>query len=315
MIKYLGVTLKGILMGAADVVPGVSGGTIAFITGIYEELIDSINKVDGQALHLFSKFKIKDLWAHVNGNFLAALFIGIGISLVSLAKVITYQIENNPIPTWAFFFGLIVASALYIGRQIDKWSWREGLALTLGVIVAYAITIAPAMSESGQLWFIFLSGCIAICAMILPGISGSFILLLLGSYQTVMSALSNLTDDFKTHIWTIGVFMLGCLTGILTFSRLVSWAFKNARSITMATLTGFMLGSLNKVWPWKEVIEYRVNSHEEVVPFIEKSVFPSEFQTLTLQDPQTLYAVIFAIIGFALVLILGTFDRKKDLAS
>ncbi len=310
--RYIGITLRGLLMGAADVVPGVSGGTIAFITGIYEELINSFNNLNLSALKTLKNEGFSSFWKKVNGSFLLALFIGIFISLISLANLITLALAQYPIPTWSFFFGLIVASVLYIGKQIGTWRWQEIASLIIGTIIAYLITISPAMESQGELWYIFLSGMIAICAMILPGISGSFILLLMGSYTTILGAISGLTEDFKRHVLTLGIFAAGCVVGLLTFSRVVSWAFLKARSITMAVLTGFMLGSLNKVWPWKKIIQRRVNSHGEIVPFLEKSVSPDVFAADRGLPPEITAAIIFSVVGFALVFALGLFDNKKD---
>jgi len=301
-------------MGAADVVPGVSGGTIAFITGIYEELINTLKGLNLGALKTLKNEGIVSFWNQINGNFLVALFAGVFISLLSLAKLITYQLETFPIRTWGFFFGLIVASVIYIGRKIERWRIQEIASLVIGIAVAYGITIAPAVQGPEQLWFIFLSGCIAICAMILPGISGSFILLLLGSYKTIMGSLSGLTDDFKANFLPLAVFGTGCIIGLLSFSRLVSLAFEKARSVTMAVLTGFMIGSLNKVWPWKIVTQWRdsVDSHGEIKPLLHKSVLPETFSKETSLSPEVNSAIIFAIVGFALVLVLGMFDKKKD---
>ncbi|MFT5228877.1 MAG: putative membrane protein, partial [Urechidicola sp.] len=269
----------------------------------------------GLNLEVFKVLKndgLKAFWEKINGSFLLSLFLGIFISLMSLAKVITHVLEVYPIATWAFFFGLIVASAIYIGRKITQWRAQEIIAVIIGAGIAYGITIAPAMQGPEQLWFIFISGCIAICAMILPGISGSFILLLLGSYKTILGALGGITDNFKENITTILVFGAGCIVGLLTFSRLVSYAFEKARSVTMAVLTGFMIGSLNKVWPWKKVISRRVDSHGEIKPFLEASVSPDSYALDTGLPTEITMALVMAIIGFALVFILGMFDKEKE---
>jgi len=298
---YLLISLKGIGMGAADVVPGISGGTIAFITGIYEELINSIKSINKDAIVKLAKEGVLSFWKHINGSFLIALFLGIGISIVSLAKGITYLLNHHPILVWAFFFGLIVASAIVVGRNIKKWRIAEILFLLIGGGIAFYITIATPAETPEAAWFIFISGMIAICAMILPGISGSFILLLLGKYSFILAAVSSF--NFKT----IAVFATGCIVGLLSFSHVLSWMFKKHYSITIAVLTGFMVGSLNKVWPWKKVLEYRANSHGESVPFIEQSISPLNYDG----EPQLILAIVLAIVGFGIVFLIEKMGAKK----
>ncbi|MBK5202813.1 MAG: DUF368 domain-containing protein, partial [Prolixibacteraceae bacterium] len=246
--EYLLITLKGIGMGAADVVPGVSGGTIAFITGIYKELIDSIKSINISAIKLLLKGKIKLFWKAINGTFLLSIITGIGISIFSLARLMTFLLENYPVLIWSFFFGLIVASILYIAKEIKSWKAGTIISLMLGIITAYWITVISPAEANATNWFIFLSGSIAICAMILPGISGSFILVLLGMYKFILGAVSDL------NISVLSLFIFGAFIGIVVFSNLLSWLLKKYYAVTMALLTGFMTGSLNKVWPWKEAI-------------------------------------------------------------
>ncbi len=299
---YFVIGLKGMAMGAADVVPGVSGGTIAFISGIYEELLGSISNVN---LSLFKTLKnegLKKAWEQLNGNFLAALFIGILISVASLAKAISWLLVNKPIVLWSFFFGLVLASIIYIAKQITKWNIIALVLLIISALAAYYVTtLNPLVSESSSLFYIFLAGVIAICAMILPGISGSFILVLLGAYKSILEALS--TKD----VLTIATFMLGCITGLLTFSKVLKWLFANYKNYTLAALTGFIIGSLNKIWPWKEVLTFRTNSHGEQVPFNEVSISPYSFDG----DPKILFAVLLALIGFGLILVLEKLAVKK----
>jgi putative membrane protein len=246
---YAFIMLKGIGMGAVDVVPGVSGGTIALIVGIYEELLDSIKSINGYSLKLFFTGKIAAFWKAINGNFLLALISGIAISIFSVAKLITYLLETQPVLVWSFFFGLVLASILFVAKEIKKWDLKTVLSFIIGAIIAFYITIAiPAETPNG-FWFIFLCGAIAICAMILPGISGSFVLVLLGKYDYVMKAVTNL------DIVIILVFICGATIGITSFSRLLSYFLHRFHDITIAVLAGFMLGSLNKVWPWKIEIE------------------------------------------------------------
>ena len=230
-------------MGMADVVPGVSGGTIAFISGIYEELIDSIKSVNLQALKLLFSFRLAEFWRHINGRFLCAVLLGIAISIFSLARLMTYLLTHHPIAIWSFFFGLIVASALLVARQVGKWDVRSLLSFVVGVAVAWWITVASPTETPDTWWFVMLSGAIAICAMILPGISGAFILLLLGKYQYIMQAVG----DFNIPV--MAIFVIGAAVGIISFSHLLSWLLKHWHDVTVAMLMGFMFGSLNKVWP------------------------------------------------------------------
>jgi len=298
--EYLAITLKGMGMGAADVVPGVSGGTIAFITGIYEELIGSIKSIDHTLIATLKESGIPGVWKQVNGNFLVALFLGIGISIVSLAKGISFLLDNHPVLVWSFFFGLIIASAYVIAKKIASWNVPVFIAMAIGTGIAYFITVAAPAETPNATWFVFLSGMIAICAMILPGISGSFILLLMGKYKYILSSIS----EFKLDV--LITFALGCGVGLLTFSHVLNWMFKRYHDLTVALLTGFMIGSLNKVWPWKETISWRTNSHGEQVPLIQENISP--FQ---LDDPQLVGAVVLAIIGLAIVLLLDKFGPKE----
>ena len=300
---YIIISLKGMAMGAADVVPGVSGGTIAFISGIYEELLNSISSFNFSLLKVFRKEGFKQVWNTVNGTFLLALFIGISVSVLSLAKLIATLLENHPIVIWSFFFGLVLASIIYIGKQITTWTIGSVLCLIFGVILAFYITtLNPMVSENSSPWFLFLAGMIAICAMILPGISGSFILVLLGAYKPVLNALN--TRDF----FSIIVFMFGAVLGLLTFSRILKWLFFTYKNYTLAILTGFIIGSLNKIWPWQEIISWRTNSKGVEVPFNTTSVSPFSFEG----DSQLMIAILLAIIGFGLILLLEKLAVKKD---
>ena len=289
--EYLSLSLKGMAMGAADIIPGVSGGTIAFISGIYEELIETINNVNFEAIKKLKNNGIKSFWTHINGNFLIALLTGIAISIMSLAKVITHLLETHSQLLWGFFFGLIVASVYIVGKQVNKWDINNIISLIIGSSIAFYITILNPMQNPDALWFVFLSGSIAICAMILPGISGSFILLLLGSYEFILVAIK----DFKLDVITI--FGVGCITGLLAFSKLLNWLFKKYHDITIALLTGFLIGSLNKIWPWKETIQTRINSHGEIVPFIQSNVLPSNFEG----DSNIIEVILLSLIGLCLL--------------
>jgi len=285
-------------MGAADAIPGVSGGTIALITGIYEKLILSINSFDFTAFGYLKKLQLKELWIHIHGNFIFSLALGIGISLISLANLITYLISNHPIQLWSFFFGLILVSSIVVLKEIKQWSFGTILALASGIIAAIVLTEITPASTTNALWFVFISGVIAICAMILPGISGAFILLILGKYEFIVGSLKSL------DLLIIGVFMLGCIAGLLSFARVVSWLFKNFHGLTIAILSGFMIGSLNKIWPWKIITLFRENSKGEQVPLLEKNVLPGEFVSITGQEALLLQALLFIAFGVLIVIIL-----------
>ena len=283
-------------MGSADVVPGVSGGTIAFITGIYETLLNAIRSVDLQALQYLKKFQIKALWKHVNGNFLLPLLAGIATSVLTLAKVITHLLAEYPIQVWSFFFGLIVISALIILREIKQWNIGVFVAIALGIAAAYFITSATPAETPEASWFLFIAGAVAICAMILPGISGAFILLIFGKYEFILSAVK----EFR--IVDIAIFGLGCIVGLLSFARLVGWLFNKYHNITVGVLSGFMIGSLNKVWPWKEAIEKYIDRHGELKPLVEANVLPNQYFAKTGAEPFFLEAILFAAGGFLIVL-------------
>lgn len=302
--RYPIITLKGIAMGAADVVPGVSGGTIAFIAGIYEELLQSIKSIDLKALKLLFTGQFRAFWAKINGNFLLALVLGIVISIFSLARLMTWLLETHPIPLWSFFFGLIVASTLLVARDVQRWNAKTVVGALAGAVAAYMITALSPASTPDTWWFIVLSGAIAICAMILPGISGSFILLLLGKYEFIMAAVGEL------NIEVILLFAVGAVSGIISFSHLLTWLLKSYRDVTIAVLTGFMFGSLNKIWPWKQTLETYVDSHGAVQPFKEANVLPGTFGEVTGNDPQLWQAVAFCVIGFLLITVIEAIAKR-----
>lgn len=285
--------LKGMAMGAADVVPGVSGGTVAFITGIYEELINTVNGVNLQNLRLLKSDGFSAFWNAINGRFLLVLLSGIALSVLTLASQITHLLETQPILVWSFFFGLVLASIVVIFKDVNGWRWFDiVIALATASFAYYTTTLEPLVNGDASSLYLFVAGAIAICAMILPGISGSFILVLLGAYQPVLAAIKN------RDIQTLGVVVLGAITGILTFSRILKWLFTNYKNSTLLALIGFILGSLNKLWPWKEVVSWRMNSKGLEVPLIEKSVLPGQFDG----DPQLTAAITFAIVGLLLIL-------------
>jgi len=280
-------------MGAADVVPGVSGGTIAFITGIHEELVYSIKSINLGALELFFTGRWISFWKQINGNFLLAVFSGVFISVLSLAKVLEYLLEHQPILIWSFFFGLILASSYVVSRKIQKWEYPKIIALVAGVGIAFYITSVTPTTTTDAIWFIILAGAMASCAMILPGISGSFILLLLGKYAFALHAVN---ERVILDLLFLGS---GALVGIVMFANLLSWLLKKYHDITIAVLVGFMIGSLNKIWPWKETLK-TILMEGEVKPLVEKNVLP----TLNNVDDKFWMAMLMVAIGIILLLVI-----------
>lgn len=281
--EYILTAVKGACMGAADVIPGVSGGTIAFIMGIYDKFVASLAAINAEAVKLFFTGKFKEFWRHINGGFLLSLVVGIGVSVISLATVMQTLLSDFPIQTWAFFFGLIVASSIFILRGISGWGLREILFLIGGILLGVTIcTLSPTQTPDA-LWFIFLSGAIAICAMILPGISGSFILLILGKYQYILGAVSDLVagQNVAGNLLIIGVFAIGAIVGILSFSKLLHWLLSRWHKQALIILAGFIIGSLVKIWPW--------NNPEAIA------------QTELTGSLHICSAIIIALIGFSLV--------------
>ncbi|WP_327018057.1 DUF368 domain-containing protein [Croceibacter atlanticus] len=290
---YALISLKGIAMGAADVVPGVSGGTIAFISGIYEELVTTISCINLGLLKEWREFGFSSMWKKANGNFIIALFLGIAISVFTVMRLANYLLENHPILIWSFFFGLVIASIWFVGKQIPKWNAKIITALVLGAAVAFYITTLPPITGTQSPFFLFIAGAIAVCAMILPGISGAFILVLLGAYKTISEAIHDF--DFKT----IGIVAVGAVVGLLSFSRVLKWLFLKYKAVTLAVLTGFITGSLNKIWPWKEILETVTVGDKDMV-IREQSVLPQHFDG----DPQLIFALLLMVAGFLLILIL-----------
>ena len=300
--RYLSLVLKGMGMGAADVVPGVSGGTIAFITGIYEELINSIKGINLKAIKLFFTGRWFSFWKQINGNFLLAVFGGIAISVLSLAKVLEYLLENKPILIWSFFFGLVLASSYVVSRKITRWQYPIVIALVAGIGIAFYITSVTPTTTTDASWFVILSGGLASCAMILPGISGSFILLLLGKYTFALHAVN---ERIILDLLLLGV---GAVTGLILFANLLSWLLKKYHDITIAVLVGFMIGSLNKIWPWKETVK-SIIVEGELRPLVEKNILPS----IGNPGDQFWMAMLMLAAGIALILFveIGLTRNKK----
>ncbi len=305
-LDYLWLFFKGMAMGAADIVPGVSGGTIAFISGIYEELISTLSQFKISLILEFKNKGVKAVWNTVNGNFLLAVFLGIASSILLLSELVTWLLDEEPILIWAFFFGLVLASILYVFKKIEHLNAVALIVLLLGVFFAYQITKLEIFNSSESYPYLFLSGAIAICAMILPGISGAFILLIMGTYSTVLLAIND--KDFLK----IATFGFGALVGILYFSKILKWLFVKYKDLTLALLTGFMAGAMVKIWPWKKILTEHINSKGIPVPLIEECVLPYKYEG----DPQLCTALILMLTGFLLIFIFDFISIKtKSLES
>ena len=302
----IGVYLRGIAMGAADVVPGVSGGTVAFITGIYERLLNSIKSINPNSLLLWKREGFRACWQHIDGSFLLVLFLGILSSIAVLARAISFMLEAYPLLLWSFFFGLIVASALHIAKQIEGWNMAKVGALLLGVVIAYSIAIIKPAEIPATPLFVFLAGSIAICAMILPGISGSFLLVLMGLYSQILTAVK------EFNILILGCFLLGCGAGLLTFTHLLSWLLKRFHQQTMSVLTGFLLGSLYLVWPWKQTLSVYLSSKGIERPLEQQNVLPETYTQVTGLPSDVLWCLLLAVAGVVLVWVLELFGGKKS---
>lgn len=304
--------LKGMAMGMAEAIPGVSGGTIAFITGIYERLLQAIRSVLSPAwVKAWKQEGLGGLWSTIDGNFLLQLGGGMVAGLVIMIFGVTELLEHYPPIVWAFFFGLIIASAIYIARQVAKWTLREIVLLILGLVFAFALTILNRMSGSTQPLLVMASGAIAICALILPGISGSFILLLLGMYTVVFGAIRGLLSGDTTQLVTVLAFGFGCLLGLALFSRILTYTFNKYPNATLALLTGFMLGSLNKLWPWQNVLSYRANSSGEEVADLTQNVGPALYSG----QPYLVGVILAFLVGLGVVYLLDLFGEKKPMAT
>jgi len=293
LAEYAGVAAQGAAMGAADVVPGVSGGTMAFILGIYEELIESIRAVARPPFwKALAGLRIGEALRAINAGFLVALFAGILLAVLSLAKGLEWLLVNQPVYLWSFFFGLVLASVWTVSKRISRWSPLLAGAVALGAVGAYIVVGLVPLQTPETPWFLFLSGALAICAMILPGISGSFILVLLGKYQFVLGAVNQ--RDFVT-IAAVGA---GAVVGIITFAQVLGWLFKRYHNLAVALLTGLMVGSLRKIWPWKEVLASITDRHGQIIPTVEANIAPAALNS------EVVIALGLAVVGFAVVLVL-----------
>lgn len=299
------IFLRGMAMGAADVVPGVSGGTIAFITGIYFRLLEAISAAPAAIFRHLLKGQVRCFWQAVDGNFLVLLLAGIVTSIATLASLITWLLAEHPILIWSFFFGLILASVWHVGSQVRRYSPTLLIPLVLGIIIAWWITTLPA-SEVAPSGLVFLgAGALAICAMILPGVSGSFLLLVIGMYGPVLAAIKNV------EVGHLVLFLLGCVVGLLSAAKLITLAFRHYHDAVLALLTGFMVGALAKVWPWQKTLSWRTNSAGEQVPVSQTPVSPDTWASVYQQEPLVLSAILMIGLGFVLVLILDLAGRRS----
>lgn len=291
--------LKGMAMGVANVIPGVSGGTIALITEIYEDLIHSLKSIDTHALKLILNFKVKEFIEYTNFYFLLSIFGGSIVSVFSIASLFKYLFEHYPIFIWAFFFGLILASIYFVGKRITKWNLWNVVILLLGASLAFSLSFISPTSQNENLFYVFICGIIGISGMMLPGLSGSFILILMGNYQLLM--VNAITD---LNIVLLSVFLLGSIFGLISFSRVLSWVFKNYKNATLALLTGFIFGSLNIIWPWKKELKHIiVNGEKKILSY--EIYFPNQF------DSQTIIAFTLLILGILIVCWMERFSSAK----
>ena len=303
--SYCALVAKGMAMGAADVVPGVSGGTIAFITGIYDRLLNALKSVNPSLLKVLSNEGFAGVWQRMDGTFLLCVFGGVLTSILSFAHVITWFLAVYPEMLWAFFFGLILVSGLHMIRQVDRWHAGTIAMLLVGMVIAYAVGVLSPTSLEPESLTLFFAGAIAICAMILPGISGSFILLMMGLYGPVIDAVKNL------DLVVLAIFGSGCVGGLLSFSHVLSWLLKKHRDLALSLLTGLMLGALGKVWPWKETLTSRINSAGEQVPLIQTNVSPMDYEMITGQPAYLVESIGLMIFAIALVGTIEWLGSKK----
>ena len=302
----LGIFLRGVAMGAADLVPGVSGGTIALITGIYTRLIAAIASVGPSTLSLLLRGRVSDAWKAIDGPFLLVLGAGIATAVIGLASLLDWLLQHFPLPLWAAFLGLVLASALSLVKQNYRlWSSKEWPLFIIGIGVAVFVGLTQAVQLPITPWGVFLAGSVAICAMILPGISGSFLLLLMGMYQVVISAVVNL------ELVTLGLFALGCGMGLLLFSRLLQRLLLVAEQRVMAMLLGFLLGSLIILWPWQVTVSSVLDRHGEMRAVQTLPVTPGHYAE-QVGDPMLLLSLVGFITGFVAVQLLMFLSREQD---
>jgi len=287
-------------MGAANVIPGVSGGTMALILGIYEELINAIRSINLKFVRSITHFKIKEALSSVSWPFLVPIGLGVLLATFSLAEVLSWLLERYPVIVWSFFFGLILSSVITVSKVIKHWRISTIVAVAVGTIIAYGLFGVIPVSTPNAAWFIFVSGCIAICAMILPGISGAYVLVLMGKYQYILEALNN--KDF----FTLFIISAGALVGLISFAQILGWLLKRYHDLTMAILIGLMCGSLRKIWPWKETLTTFIDRQGKEIPSLQSNIIPSSFTS------EVFYALLFMLIGILLVWSLDLWTRKNN---
>jgi putative membrane protein len=297
---YVVLTMKGFCMGAADVVPGVSGGTMAFILGIYEDLIESIKSFDMTFLKLLFSLRVRDAMSHASWQFLVALGLGIFMAILTLARILTWLLQNQPVLIWSFFFGLIVASLFTVSKHLTKWTPSIFVWIAFGALFTYVLVGMVPAKTPDTACYLFMSGAVAICATILPGISGAFILVLLGKYHYVLEAVNN------RDILTLLLVAAGAGVGLVTFVRLLTWLFNRYHDVTIALLTGLMLGSLRKIWPWKETLASTRDTHGNVIPTAQVNVLPS------LWDKELVLAICLVVVGFLVVVSLNFLAERGN---
>jgi len=292
LLFHLRVAVIGFIMGAADLVPGVSGGTIAFVSGIYDRLINGIKSFDFGSLRLLLRGRFRELFARIPVLFFCALGLGLLTAIFSLSRVLTGLMQTHPVQLWAFFFGLVLGSILLLMKETWRWRAADWTAFIVAAAVTYWLVGHDVVQTPPTPIFLFLAGAIAICAMILPGISGSYLLVIMGKYQQVLEAVNH--RDFAS----LAIFVSGIAVGILTFVRVVSWLLRTWRHVTLVALTGIMAGALRTVWPWKEVVSTRLNSKGELVPLLQVNILPSNAGDIGL-------ALLLALLGAGVVLLLS----------
>jgi putative membrane protein len=300
------IILVGLLMGAAEVVPGVSGGTIAFVSGFYERLVNAIQRLTPMRLLQLPKLGLKKWWQLIDANFLLLLFGAMAVSVLLLARVVSHFLEHYPVPIWAFFFGLVVASIVVVMQRLLPLRWQSAVGILIGVALGILVTQFIPLEAEITPWALFTGGCIAVCAWILPGMSGSFILLILGLYQTVINAVRDL------ELLTLTYVALGCAVGLISFSHILSLLLRRFHDVTVAVLVGFMVGSLFKIWPWKHTTSYQIKSDGSQIPVVQESILPGDYQFLTGGEPQILFAIGACVLGFLVIFLMDRFALLAD---
>jgi len=306
MNKYIRIVLVGLLMGAAEVVPGVSGGTIAFVSGFYERLVNGIARLTPFSLLELPKIGFATWWKKYDLGFLFVLFGAMLVSILILARGVSYLLAEHPVGIWSFFFGLVLSSIFVVGRRLLPLSVESGLALGVGVAFGMVVVRIIPFEADISGFTLFAGGCIAVCAWILPGLSGSFLLLVLGLYQTVIAAIKNF------ELLTLGYVGLGCVVGLMCFSRILTVLLARFYDVTVALLVGFMLGSLTKIWPWKHTTSYQIKHDGSQIPVVQEPVLPGVYEQLTGGDPEIVLALAALVTGFFVISLMDRFAFLKE---